>query len=180
LNLWCNIREGLRRTASLLGRVVDSGRSAEHHVAVVVWKVLHIASMFLGVTLLFAYEIVFHRAAHAGRKEAIAALGEQRALVEGAGVAVVLLGIVFGLVTAWTGGFDLTAPWLVIAYVLVAILIGLGAGPESAYAKRLTEAANGEAAAFEAARRDPRRNLGWVSGILYGLVVVDMVAKPFS
>ncbi len=146
----------------------------------VVWKVLHIVSMFLGVTLLFAYEIVFHRAAHAGRKEAIAALAEQRPLVEGAGVAVVMLGIAFGLVTAWTGGFDFTAPWLVIAYVLVAGLIVLGAGPESAYAKRLGEAADGDPAAFEAARRDPRRNLIWVSGLLYGLVVVDMIAKPFS
>ena len=146
----------------------------------VVWKVLHILSMFLGVTLLFAYEVVFHRAVHRGNREAIAALAGQRALVDNTGIGLVMAGIVFGLLTAWTGNFGFTAPWLIIAYVLVALIIVLGAGPETAYAKRLQAAVGEGDQAFEAARRDPRRHLVWVSAVLYGLVIVDMVAKPLS
>ena len=145
-----------------------------------VWKTLHILSMFFGVSLLFAYEVVFHRAAHRGNREAIAALAQQRALVDNVGIGAVMAGLVFGLLTAWTGGFDLTAPWLIIAYVLVLLIIVVGAGPETAYAKRLAAAVAGGPEEFEAARRDGRRNLAWLSGLLYGLVIVDMVVKPFS
>lgn len=146
-----------------------------------VWKVLHIASMFFGVSFLFAYEIVFHRAAHRGNREAVAALAGQRAFVDNVGIGLIVAGLVFGLLTALTGGFDLTAPWLIIAYVLVVLIIVVGAGPETAFAKRLQAAAeSGDEAEFEAARRDPRRNLAWLSGILYGLVIADMVVKPFS
>ena len=145
-----------------------------------VWKTLHILSMFFGVSLLFAYEMVFHRAAHRGNREAIAALAKQRAFVDNIGIATVMLGIVFGLLTAWTGRFDFTAPWLIIAYVLVVLIIIVGAGPETAYAKRLEAAVAAGPEEFEAARRDGRRNLAWVSGLLYGLVIVDMVVKPFS
>ena len=145
-----------------------------------VWKFLHIASMFFGGAFLFAYEIVFHRAVHRGNREAVASLASQRTLIDNVGVGLIVAGIAFGLLTALTGGFDLTAPWLIIAYVLLALIMVVGAGPETAYAKRLAAAAEAGPDEFEAARRDPRRNLAWLSGLLYGAVILDMVVKPFS
>ncbi len=136
--------------------------------------------MFFGATFLFAYEIVFHRAVHRGNRDAVAALAAQRPLIDNIGVGLIMAGIVFGLLTAWTGRFDFTAPWLIIAYVLVLLLVVVGAGPETAYAKRLAAASEAGPDEFEAARRDPARNLAWVSGLLYGIIILDMVVKPFS
>ncbi len=150
-----------------------------------IWKFLHIASMFISVTLLFAYDIVIHRSAARGDVSTVRAVGKLKSLVENSGVATFLVGVAFGIVTALVGPFDLTQGWLITAYVLVATLLVLGAGPESAWLKQLIEAADrhtsgGASAEFTALARDPRRHLSWVSAFLYAGVIYVMVVKPFS
>ena len=150
-----------------------------------IWKFLHILAMFAGVTMLFAYEIVIHRAAAAKEVEVVRSIGKRRTLVESWGIALIVLGIVFGVITAVVGPYDLTQTWLLTAYGIVAILIVLGAGPETAWLNRLVAAADadpgdGSSAGFAAAMRDPRRNLIWISAVLYAAVIFVMVTKPFS
>jgi uncharacterized membrane protein SirB2 len=152
---------------------------------VLIWKFLHIASMFTSVTLLFAYDIVLHRSAVRGDAATVRAVGKLRPLVENSGVAMFLIGIALGLITALVGPFDLTQGWLITAYVLVALILVLGGGPESAWLKQLTDAAqrdggDGKSPEFMARVKDPRRHLTWVSAILYAAVIYVMVFKPFS
>ncbi len=150
-----------------------------------IWKFLHIASMFTAVTALFAYDVVIHRSAARGDAATVSALGKLKPLVENTGIAMFLVGIVFGFVTAIVGPFDLTQGWLIAAYVLVGIILVIGGGPESAWLKQLIQAADkdggdGRSPEFTARVHDPRRHLTWVSAILYAAVIYVMVTKPFS
>jgi uncharacterized membrane protein len=87
-----------------------------------VFKFLHIVTMFAAVTLVFGSIVFADLIARRGdaatylRLDAIV----QRTDLVGGGL--FLAGIVFGFATALTGGFDLTASWLLLAYVLVAAI----------------------------------------------------------
>ncbi len=149
------------------------------------WKFLHIASMFTSVTLLFAYDIVLHRSAARGDVATVRAVGKLKPLVENSGVAMFLVGIALGIITALVGPFDLTQGWLITAYVLIALILIIGGGPESAWLRQLIQAADqdggdGRSQEFAARVKDPRRHLSWVSAFLYAAVIYVMVVKPFS
>jgi uncharacterized membrane protein len=94
--------------------------------------------------------------------------------------------VVFGLLTAWTRGFDFFAPWLLIAYALLILGSILSARfnlPHIAHvaelaAKSADDTPSPELAATLADRR---------GDIFFGLDVIiiiafifDMVVKPFS
>ncbi len=141
--------------------------------------------MFTSVTLLFAYDIVLHRSAARGDVATVRAVGKLKPLVENSGVAMFLVGIAFGIITALVGPFDLTQGWLITAYVLVALILVIGGGPESAWLRQLIQAADqdggdGQSAEFAARVHDPRRHLSWVSAGLYAAVIYVMVYKPFG
>jgi uncharacterized membrane protein len=82
-------------------------------------------------------------------------------------------------VTAIVGPFDLLQSWLVIAYVLVAVLLVLGP-IESAMLRRVFEAASAESDdTLDAAISDTRRSaLTIASAALYVAVIFVMVTKP--
>ena len=141
--------------------------------------------MFTSVTLLFAYDIVIHRSAARGDVATVRAVGKLKPLVENTGIAMFLVGIAFGFITAIVGPFDLTQGWLITAYVLVLLILIIGGGPESAWLKQLIEAADRDdgdrqSPEFAARVKDPRRHLSWVSAFLYAAVIYVMVTKPFS
>jgi hypothetical protein len=149
-----------------------------------IWKTLHILSMFTAVTLLvgasvFAERVVYSRDVHAIRR-----IGTALRPLENVGIAMVIVGVVFGIITAVVGPFDLTQAWLVIAYVLVVALFVLGP-IESAMLRRVFDAArtspvDAPSTELEAAIANPRRTaITWVSILLYALIIVDMVTKPF-
>ena len=85
-------------------------------------KFLHIASMFAAVTLVFG-SIVFAdllaRRGDAATYLRFDAIVQRTDLVA---VGFFVAGLVFGFATALTGGLDLTASWLVLAYILVTAL----------------------------------------------------------
>lgn len=98
--------------------------------------------------------------------------------------AYVIVGVIFGIITAVVGPFDLSQAWLVIAYVLVVALFVLGP-IESAMLRRVFDAGRSSpvdapSTELEAAIANPRRTaITWVSILLYALIIVDMVTKPF-
>jgi len=94
-----------------------------------VFKVLHVLRMFAAVTFLLG-------------ESTYAAVAVWRGDVKGAGrhwaagrpppgdrCLIFLSGIVFGLLTAATGGLDFFAGWLIAAYVMVVVLLSLSALP---------------------------------------------------
>jgi protein-S-isoprenylcysteine O-methyltransferase Ste14 len=141
---------------------------------------LHILVMFTAVTV----------AAGTGLLVLVAAARGDRVLVSGAlslpvpklAPILYISGGLLGLLTALTFGYNLLSPWLVIAYVLFAMLAALGifySGPtfEKFHAVASDSTADGEA--FAAALRSFQIDtLVTYAGIV--LIVADMVFKPFS
>jgi uncharacterized membrane protein len=151
-----------------------------------IWKFLHIATMFAAVTLLFATDLLFYRAARRGDVEGLRRIGHYGQPIGTLGVALALTGIGFGFVTALVGGFNLLAPWLLIAYALVLALILLGAVVEEPLKARILKAAeaSGGGPPSEQLRRllaDRRGEIfNVVSAALYVAVIFVMVVKPLS
>lgn len=90
-----------------------------------IFKALHIISMFTMVMAFIGGSSVYALAAGRRDLRALAAIHRTLArgrLVANVGGLALLAGVVFGLLTALTAGFDFFAGWLINAYVLVAAL----------------------------------------------------------
>jgi uncharacterized membrane protein len=102
------------------------------------------------------------------------------------GGGIFLLGIALGLVTAIVGGFDLTQPWLVIAYVLSAIVLVVAFAyhiPTANKLKALAAASPDDepSAELRAATTAPiGAVMSVVDGVVWLALIFVMVAKPFS
>jgi hypothetical protein len=83
-----------------------------------VWKFLHIASMFVAVSIFVGQGMLSGAVARSGDVGAVRRIlaAEDRFAPIGGGL--FLLGIVFGFITAITSDFDLTETWLLIGYAL--------------------------------------------------------------
>lgn len=152
-----------------------------------IFKVLHILSMFTAVTLLISVPI-FAALAIWQRDVRGAAAVYRLARRPGntvLGTVFLLAGIVFGLLTAATGGFDFFAGWLIAAYVMVAALILTNLLPAKHRVRQILE----EAVEAEAGPRpvdEVVRNMAtapiWVFAIdvvVFVAIIADMVLKPF-
>lgn len=148
------------------------------------FKFLHIFSMFIAVTLLFSPDLLFYRAAAARDVATLRRIGSLSKRIVNTGILLFFAGLGLGFLTALTGHFDLTAPWLIAAYVQVALIIVLGAAVENPHFIRIAATANRSGNEFspelERLVRSPIKYLGWVSVLLYGGVIYTMVAKPFG
>ena len=150
------------------------------------WKTLHILSMITMITTFLGAEIFY--AAAMWRRDVHALAFVQRT-IERLGIGLIalcalLLGIVFGLLTAANGGFDYVATWLIVAYVLVAVFLvnGFTLGDRVVKAgKAAMEAEAGNGSIEElAASLNPNRAaiLLGINIVLFAVIVADMVLKP--
>jgi hypothetical protein len=153
-----------------------------------IFKVLHVLSMFAAVTL-FVGEALFY--ARAIWRRDVAGLAAIRRLVGGRpvlGAAFLVAGIVFGLLNALTGGFDVLAGWLIAAYVLIVALFLVNGSP---WVQRLPQL--GQAAVeAEAGQRPADEVVTAINGmrtatvivvaanvVLFAAIIADMILKPF-
>lgn len=152
-----------------------------------VFKALHILSMFAAVTFLIGEALAYAAAISRGD---VAALASIRRLLGGrpiAGVAFLLLGIVFGLLTALTGDLDFFAGWLIAAYVLIVLLFAVNGSPWVQRLPRLGEEAM-EAVAGQRSADDVRQSMAAsrtatlvvvaLNVLLFAAIIADMVLKP--
>jgi len=158
-----------------------------------IFKVLHILSMFAAVTLLVGEHLFYAAAVWRRDVRALAAIRRLSVaplyLAEGAPVVAIgflLAGIVFGLLTALTGGFDLFAGWLIAAYVLTATILVFGGSPWVRRLARLgdeaVEADAGKRPVAEVVRHMAGSHAGLlfvIAAALFAAIIVDMVLKPF-
>lgn len=148
-----------------------------------IWKYLHILSMVSAVTLLVGGDVLFHALRRTGD---IAALRRFLGVVNPifrVGVGMLTLGVILGLVTAATGSFSFAAGWLILAYLLVAVLYLIGLvvglpyykGAEAALARGDDPAMPGTHAALA-----DIRGVGSMAAsvVLYAAIIFLMVAKP--
>jgi len=153
-----------------------------------IFKALHILSMFSVVTMEIGAEFLF---AFAIARRDVRGLATVHRILEQArlgpiSIAVFIAGIVFGLLTALTGGLDLLAGWLIAAYVLVAVIL---VGGSRLWPKVLlplgakaVEAEAGQRPVEDVVRdMAASRAVWWHVGMatLFVLIILDMVLKPF-
>jgi uncharacterized membrane protein len=102
------------------------------------------------------------------------------------GGGIFILGIVFGFITAITADLDLTQTWLVIAYVLAALILVNGLTYHRSQAEKLKAAveagsedeSSGELRAI--ARAPSVAAMNTIDGLAWLAIIYVMVAKPFS
>jgi hypothetical protein len=150
------------------------------------WKFAHIAAMFVTVSIFVGQGMLEGVVARSGDVRALRTVlaAEERFTPIGGGI--FLLGIVFGVVAALTGGFDLTQPWLILGYVLTAVILVLAFAyhaPTSNRLKALAAASTDDRPSAELQRAIDRPVARWmnvVDGLVWLGVIFVMVVKPFS
>jgi uncharacterized membrane protein len=151
-----------------------------------IWKFLHIAAMFVAVSIFVGQGMLSGAVARTGDVRAVRRVlaAEDRFAPVGGGL--FLLGIVFGFITTITRDLDLTETWLVIGYVLALFILVNGLTYHRVQAEKLKAAA---AAGSEDVPSDELRALaaapsGVVMNVIDSLawlaIIYVMVAKPFS
>jgi hypothetical protein len=153
--------------------------------AVDLWKFGHIAAMFAAVSIFVGQGMLEGAVARSGDVRALRRVlaAEDRFAPIGGGI--FLVGIALGFVTAIVGDFDLTQTWLLIGYVLSAIILANAFAyhiPTANKLKALAAASpDGPSAELRAAIAAP---IGAVMNVVDGAVwlglIFVMVAKPFS
>ena len=150
------------------------------------FKFLHIAVMFAAVGVSVGSEILLHSIARSGNVAVIRGAFELARPLNRLIPALFGLGVLFGLLTAWLGGYNLLAPWLLIAYVLFVIAAAMGAVIAAPWAEKVARAAadsGTDAPSDELVRiaHDRTARLAMlVSWVIIVAFIFDMVVKPFS
>lgn len=147
------------------------------------WKALHVLAMFLTAVFFDGPTFAFWWAV---RRRDLAMLRGVQAMVKRSdmlgGISLVA-GIGFGIATGLAGGIDFTAPWLILAYVMLGIVILTGAVLFPMWYARIEKAAEESGNAFspqlEVLLRDPRTvALAILPAGLFLAIIYVMVAKP--
>ncbi len=151
----------------------------------VLFKFLHIAFMFGAVAGAVIPEVVLHAVANTRDVRAIATLAH---IAERIGKVLPVFfvgGAIFGLLAAWTGQMDFTAPWLIATYVLFVTAIVTGILFSDPWVGRLRTAAvaSGDAPSAElnTVIDEPKAKIASAWLMLTIVVIISlMVFKPGS
>ncbi|MGH2680221.1 MAG: DUF2269 family protein [Actinomycetota bacterium] len=149
-----------------------------------IWKFLHIACMFVAVSIFVGQGMLSSAVARSGDVPALRRVLGAEDRFAPIGGAMFVLGIVFGFLTAITGDFDLTQTWLLIAYAITLFILVNGLTYHRVQAERLKVAADAGDRASEEIRAIAGASSATVMNAIDGLawlaVIYMMVAKPFS
>ena len=147
---------------------------------------LHITVMFAAITVSYGPGLLADLAYRSGRVEAVRGVALAGHRLGPIIPVLYVTGGIFGLLTAINFGFNLLAPWLVIAYVLFAIAMVTGIAFNSKFGPRVLAATadvpNGPLPpAVSALFTDPRyRYVLVLDYVVLVALLFDMVVKPFS
>ncbi len=150
-------------------------------------KFAHIALIFLSFALIWATDLLFYQAARRGDVRGLVTIARYGRRLIPIGIAVFVAGIAFGFLNAFVGGFNLLAPWLLLTYGLVVVMVILGAFIETPHFERMAQRAEEEVELAEPSaelRRMMADNrplvLLVISAALWIAVVYVMVMKPLT
>jgi len=153
----------------------------------IVFTFLHISTMITAVTLALGPSFAFERVASSGDVLATRIFVGRMAGFERHIPLFFMAGAIFGLLAAATIGFDLLAPWLVLAYVLFAgimvLQLTVGSRWRTALSGTLSAVPVGvttSPALAEVASARVGQLVYWATVAGTVVIVFDMVAKPFS
>ena len=164
----------------------QAGSGVPFHCRKLIFKLLHILSMFAMVTVFLGGD--FFLAVATRQRDVRALAWVERTGGSGftmLGFVALIAGIVFGLLTAATGGLDFLKGWLIAAYVLVVLfLINV-----AVLGKRVVRVGR-EAVDAEAGRGSTEEVVRATAGspaipylainvAIFAAIIADMVLKPF-
>lgn len=141
---------------------------------------LHILAMFAIVALHSGPQILALAAARTGQTSALVGIAK---LYERTGHAVPPLGILgalLGVATGLTGGFNLLAPWLLIAYALFVLLVVFGGVVSAPVHPAPREAARENQPNWEHLLGRRLTVIVMSDALILVLIIADMVLKPFG
>ena len=147
---------------------------------------LHILTMFAVVAFHSGPQILTLAAARTGQETAVGPIARMYGRTGRAVPPLGILGALLGIGAGLTGGFNLLAPWLLIAYVLFAGAMITGIGFNSKFGPRLlaatADAPDGPLTPeIVALFTDPRYRLVTTVDLFIVIAFLfDMVVKPFS
>lgn len=150
----------------------------------VLFKYLHVLTMFAAVAAAFVPEIWLHSIARRGDVNTIRGFLPLTAQVGKLIPVLFVSGLIFGLLAAWAGELDFFQPWLIGAYIIFAIAMATGALVGGPWAGRMADAAfesptDAPSPALRAAIHDQRGVISTTILMLSVIVIVFlMVAKP--
>jgi hypothetical protein len=144
---------------------------------------LHVLFVFIGFSLSSGVGMLVQMVVRTGDVRAIRAAARAARPLHIVGGVMLLLGIVFGFATAAVQGFGLTSPWLVITYVLVAILLILVAAFIAPWSARVERAAANSpddtpSPELAAAIHSPTAIAAPLAGLFWIAIILVMVLKP--
>jgi Predicted integral membrane protein (DUF2269) len=148
-----------------------------------IFKFLHIAFMFTAVAGTVFPEVYLHLVANTREPRTTATVAH---IAERIGKVIPVFfvgGAIFGLITAWRGELDFTAPWLLATYVLFITAMAVGILVSDPWVARVRTAAlaSGEApsSAFAAVVDESRAKIasGWLM-LSIVVIIALMVFKP--
>ena len=152
-----------------------------------IFKALHILSMFTMVTIFIGGEFFYSYAVW--RRDVRSLAWVQRTMVRTRipifAILILLAGVVFGLLTAATGGFDFLDGWLIAAYLLVvAFFVNSTVLGDRLLrvARRAVEADDGKRPVEEVVREMADRSTTIffpINVAIFAAIILDMVLKPF-
>ena len=151
----------------------------------VVFKFLHISFMFTAVAGAVIPEVVLHVVANTRDVRAITTFAHIAERISKVLPVFFVGGAIFGLLAAWSGQMDFTAPWLIATYVLFVAAIVTGSLFSDPWVGRLrtAAAASGDApsAELEAVIDEPKAKIAsaWLMLTIF-LIISLMVFKPGS
>jgi hypothetical protein len=147
---------------------------------------LHIFTMFVAVALSFGSVLVVHRVATTGQLPAIRTVFGVIAPIARIIPMIFGVGLLLGIIAAIVVGFNLLAPWLLIAYVLSIASSYIGGaitGRWAASAGKAVAMTAGDTASpdLQQLLNDTRASQAlWINLAVIALIVFDMVFKPFG
>jgi uncharacterized membrane protein len=150
-----------------------------------IWKFLHIASMFVAVSIFVGQGMLSGAVARSGDVRAVRRILAAEDRFAPIGGALFVLGIVFGFITAVTSDFDLTETWLVIGYALSLFILVNGLTYHRTQAEKLTAAATAgpedqpSEALATLAGAPSAVVMNVIDGVAWLAIIYVMVAKPF-
>ena len=148
------------------------------------FKYLHILTMFAAVSAAMIPEVGLHFAGRQGNVANLRGIASVAGPIGKSIPIIFLLGLAFGLVAVFTGGFDPFRPWLLASYVVFAIAMGVGGAVSAPWAARVGAAAESSpldqpSSELRAAIEEPRGRISSAALISAIVVIVFlMVIKP--
>lgn len=141
---------------------------------------LHIITVFIVVVIHSGSQVLVLAAARTGQPAAVASIAGLYARTGRLVPPLGMLGLLFGLLTALTGGFNLLAPWLLIAYGLFLLLVIYGGAKSYPFIVDLGVAVREGRPNHQELLGRPLTVVVAFDALILVAIIADMVLKPFG